>query len=269
MATLHVRNVPDLLYEALRANAAVEGRSIGAQTVELLRRALDVRADPRAQVRERFPVGSGQVRFKRDARSAVVSAQDEVRALGHGEVATEHLLLGLLRAHEGPAAWTLEGPPLGITFDRVRERVIELRGRGEGPPQGQIPFTSGAKRALELALREALAMKERHIGAQHVLLGIAGVDDDLGAQVLRDLGADQDTLRAVVLQKLAGLIAPPQLSWRPLEEVEYRAVALAGTADAWTAALNDLAGDGWELVSIVSEGAEPRAVFRRSASEPE
>jgi plasmid stability protein len=269
VATLHVRNVPDLLYEALRANAAVEGRSIGAQTVELLRRVLDVRPDPRSEVRARFPVAAGHMRFQRDARSAVVSAQDEVRALGHGEVATEHLLLGLLRSHEGPAAWALEGHPLAITFDRVRERVIELRGRGDGPPQGPIPFTAGAKRALELALREALAMKQRVIGAQHVLLGIAGVDDDLGAQVLCDLGADEDTLRAVVLQKLAGLIAPPQLSWRPREEVEYRAVALTGTADEWTAALNDLAGDGWELVSIVGEGAEPRAVFRRPASEPE
>ena len=31
MATLHVRNVPDSLYEALRASAEQNGRSIGAQ----------------------------------------------------------------------------------------------------------------------------------------------------------------------------------------------------------------------------------------------
>jgi plasmid stability protein len=271
VATLHVRNVPDLLYEALRANAAVEGRSIGAQTVELLSRALEVRADPRAHVRERFSAASGYMRFRRDARSAIVSAQDEVRALGHGQVATEHLLLGLMRSHEGPAAWTLEGPPLGITFDRARERVIELRGRGEGPPTGAIPFTAGAKQALELALREALAQKLRHIAAHHVLLGIAGVDDDLGAQVLRDLGADPDTLRAVVLQKLAGaqppfFVGPPPDAER---ELEYQAVALTGAAEEWTGTLNGLAAEGWELASIVSEGAEPRAVFRRPVTETE
>ena len=44
MATLHVRNVPDELYEELRASAEREGRSIGAEAIMLLRFALDQRA---------------------------------------------------------------------------------------------------------------------------------------------------------------------------------------------------------------------------------
>ena len=44
MATLHVRNVPDELYEELRASAAREGRSIGAEAISLLQTALGERA---------------------------------------------------------------------------------------------------------------------------------------------------------------------------------------------------------------------------------
>jgi plasmid stability protein len=40
MATLHVRNVPDDIYEALRARAESEGRSINAETIAVLREAL-------------------------------------------------------------------------------------------------------------------------------------------------------------------------------------------------------------------------------------
>jgi antitoxin FitA len=40
MATLHVRNVPDELYEALRARAEREGRSINAETIAVLREVL-------------------------------------------------------------------------------------------------------------------------------------------------------------------------------------------------------------------------------------
>jgi plasmid stability protein len=40
MATLHVRNVPDDVYEALRARAKSEGRSINAAAITILRDAL-------------------------------------------------------------------------------------------------------------------------------------------------------------------------------------------------------------------------------------
>jgi plasmid stability protein len=46
MATLHVRNVPDELYGALRARAEREGRSISAETIAILRRAVVSRLDP-------------------------------------------------------------------------------------------------------------------------------------------------------------------------------------------------------------------------------
>jgi antitoxin FitA len=46
MATLHVRNVPVDVYEALRARAAREGRSMNAEVIAILRRSLTARRDP-------------------------------------------------------------------------------------------------------------------------------------------------------------------------------------------------------------------------------
>jgi plasmid stability protein len=40
MATLHVRNVPDDVYDALRARAKSEGRSMNAAAIAILREAL-------------------------------------------------------------------------------------------------------------------------------------------------------------------------------------------------------------------------------------
>jgi plasmid stability protein len=43
---LHVRNVPPEVYEALRARASREGRSMNAEVIAILRRALASRRDP-------------------------------------------------------------------------------------------------------------------------------------------------------------------------------------------------------------------------------
>jgi plasmid stability protein len=46
MPVLHVRNVPEEVYEALRARAAREGRSMNAEVIAILRRSLTARRDP-------------------------------------------------------------------------------------------------------------------------------------------------------------------------------------------------------------------------------
>jgi plasmid stability protein len=65
MPALHVRNVPDDVYEALRARADREGRSISQETIAILRRALAARRSPddiveelrRLRARTRLPTG--------------------------------------------------------------------------------------------------------------------------------------------------------------------------------------------------------------------
>lgn len=95
-------------------------------------------------------------RFTDRARRVVVLAQEEARLLNHGNVGTEHLLLGLLSEGEGVAAQVLAA--LRISLYSVRHQVEERIGVGASAPQGHVPLTPRAKKALELALREALQL---------------------------------------------------------------------------------------------------------------
>ncbi|MGQ0615769.1 MAG: Clp protease N-terminal domain-containing protein [Acidimicrobiia bacterium] len=81
---------------------------------------------------------------------------------------------------------------LGIDLDSVREvaestfgpgalqhrqerrrRGLRTRARrGPGPVIGHIPFSPRAKKALELALREALRLGHNYIGPEHLALGL-------------------------------------------------------------------------------------------------
>src|SRR5687768_11184092 len=54
MATLYVRDVPDDLYRRLRARAQAEGRSVTAETIVLLRRALGSSAVSQRELLDRI-----------------------------------------------------------------------------------------------------------------------------------------------------------------------------------------------------------------------
>jgi ATP-dependent Clp protease ATP-binding subunit ClpC len=56
---------------------------------------------------------------------------------------------------------------------------------------------------LELALREALALDDRHIGSEHVLLGLVRADDGVAARILRERGVDRAAVRAALTRDAA------------------------------------------------------------------
>jgi len=141
-------------------------------------------------------------RFTDKARQAVVLAQEEARRLGHPEVRTEHLLLGLL-AGDGESAATRTLTGLGIPLDDLRGEVEERIGRGEGAPSGHLQFASQNKKVLELSLREALQLGHNYIGTEHILLGLVREAESGAAQVLAGRGADLDAVRQEVARQLA------------------------------------------------------------------
>ncbi|MCF6522897.1 Clp protease [Streptomyces sp. JJ36] len=201
-------------------------------------------------------------RFTKRARSTVVRAQEEARALRHEGIGTEHLLLAVVREPEEAGAATLAR--LGVTAENCRDAVAALasgpeplgpedaaalrafgidleevrrhtdaafepgaldragddaaasgrrgrwlplgRGRrsrgGEAEPAGHIPFTPRAKKALELALREAVARKDRYIGVEHLVLALLRSDDRVTRGVLARLGIEPAPVREIVLADL-------------------------------------------------------------------
>jgi hypothetical protein len=166
-------------------------------------------------------------RFTDRARRAIVLAQEEARLLDHDHIGTEHILLGLVHEGDGVAARALT--ELGISLEAVRSEVKEIIGQGERPPGGHIPFTSRAKKVLELSLREALGLGHNYIGTEHILLGLIREGQGVAAEVLVKLGADHERVRQQVIRLLSGEAGrvPPEQA--PLGELRIRQqVATAG-----------------------------------------
>jgi ATP-dependent Clp protease ATP-binding subunit ClpA len=143
-------------------------------------------------------------RFTDRAQRVVVLAQEEARMLNHDHLGTEHLLLGLLHEGEGVAAKVLES--LEISPEAVRRETEAMIGRGQQAAPGSIPFTPRAKKALELALREANHLGHDYIGTEHILLGLVREGEGVAARVLAGLGADLNRVRQQVIQLLHGWV---------------------------------------------------------------
>ena len=74
------------------------------------------------------------------AKKVIEYAIEEARNLNHNYVGTEHLLLGLLREHDGVAAQVLMN--LGLKLEEVREEVLNLLGAG-GESEGDAALAGG------------------------------------------------------------------------------------------------------------------------------
>lgn len=143
-------------------------------------------------------------RFTEPARRAVVLAQEDARERRQDRIRTENLLIAVVGTPGTPGCELLReagvdrrvvedglaatGPDhaealatLGIDLDEVRRQAEEAFGPGAldrtraaqgGWRGGHIPFEKPAKKALELALREAIRLGDRHIGTEHLLLGL-------------------------------------------------------------------------------------------------
>src|SRR5688500_2117531 len=82
------------------------------------------------------------------AKKVIEYAIEEARNLNHNYVGTEHLLLGLLREHDGVAAQVLMN--LGLKLEEVREEVLNLLGAGvESEEQPQEQKSSGGGTAAK------------------------------------------------------------------------------------------------------------------------
>ena len=139
-------------------------------------------------------------RFTNPARHTIVLAQEEARRLQHNYIGTEHILLGLLGETDGFAARA--AGRFGLTLAVGREDVLEIIGRGKHEPSGHIPFTPRAKKCLELALREALAIGHDYIGTEHILLGIVREGNGVAAKILEKHAGNLGAVRAAVLDLL-------------------------------------------------------------------
>lgn len=138
-------------------------------------------------------------RFTERAQKVLALAQEEAVRLGHNNIGTEHILLGLIREGEGIAAKALTG--LGLGLEKIQDEVETLIGRGQEQPSS-IAYTPRAKKVIELSMDEARKLGHTYVGTEHILLGLIREGEGVAARVLNNLGISLNKARQQVLQLL-------------------------------------------------------------------
>jgi ATP-dependent Clp protease ATP-binding subunit ClpA len=192
-----------------------EGAGVGATVLKNL--GVDQRK-VRLEVKKLIKIGADIVPMGKRPNSPRVKkviecAIEESRNLNHNYVGTEHLLLGLLREHDGIAAQVLMN--LGLKLEEVREEVLHLLGVGVEPAGRQVRTTSlpalerlqseltpRVKKVIEYAIEESRALNHNYVGTEHLLLGLLREHDGVAAQVLMNLGLNLQEVREEVLNLL-------------------------------------------------------------------
>jgi ATP-dependent Clp protease ATP-binding subunit ClpC len=214
--------------------------------------------------------------FTERVRKVLAMAREEAARLHHEYVGTEHILLGLIREGEGVAATVLQN--LSVELDDIQQKIEETVKKGKaGQTTGpDLPYTSRAKKVLELAMSEARELNHSYVGTEHLLLGLLREEKGIAAQVLTDAGVNLDAARAETLRILG--TDPPQggaqaqsgnapVQAAPKGEKKSKTPAL----DHFCRDLTQLAGEG-QLDPTIGRGKEIQRVMevltRRKKNNP-
>src|SRR6188768_3647240 len=140
--------------------------------------------------------------FTDRVRKVLQMAREEAARLHHEYVGTEHILLGLIREGEGVAAAVLTN--LNVDLEEIQQKIEETVKKGKaGTVTGpDLPYTSRAKKVLELAMTEARELNHSYVGTEHLLLGLLREEKGIAAQVLTDAGVNLEQSRAETLRLL-------------------------------------------------------------------
>jgi ATP-dependent Clp protease ATP-binding subunit ClpC len=140
--------------------------------------------------------------FTERVRKVLAMAREEAARLHHEYVGTEHILLGLIREGEGVAAAVLQN--MSVDLDEIQQKIEETvkKGKAAQTTGPDLPYTSRAKKVLELAMSEARELNHSYVGTEHLLLGLLREEKGIAAQVLTDAGVNLEAARTETLRLL-------------------------------------------------------------------
>ena len=144
-----------------------EGEGVAATALRALNVDLDtLRREVEALVGRGQQPRQGHIPFTPQAKKALELALRESVHLGHDYIGTEHLLLGLVREGDGPAAQVLE--QRGIELSTVRQEVIrQLHGhQGREGRRRRVAWTRSVVEGGEGAALAEISRQLRVLGAR-------------------------------------------------------------------------------------------------------
>ncbi|MFM8394780.1 MAG: ATP-dependent Clp protease ATP-binding subunit [Acidobacteriota bacterium] len=154
-------------------------------------------------------------RYTEKARRVIFFARYEASQFGASQIEAEHILLGLIREDKNLTNRFFHRSQANIDLIRkeIEGRTI-LRDRIT--TNIDLPLSSEAKRVLNYAIEESERLGNRHIGTEHLLLGLMREENSIAAEILYDRGLRlseirQELMRHSNVERAPGRKDTPQL----------------------------------------------------------
>jgi ATP-dependent Clp protease ATP-binding subunit ClpC len=132
-------------------------------------------------------------RYTEHARRIIFFARYEASQFGSPYIETEHLLLGLLREDKALTNRFLGGP---VKTDSIRKQIEDATTiREKVSTSVDLPLSNESKRVLAYAAEESEKLLHKHIGSEHLLLGLLREEKSFAAQLLHERGVRLSAVR--------------------------------------------------------------------------
>ena len=133
-------------------------------------------------------------RYTEKARRVIFFARYEASHFGSPVIDTEHLLLGIMRETTQVTRMLPAGAPEAIRAQidarfEIREKVSN---------NVDLPLSNASKRVLAYGAEEAERLNHRHIGSEHLFLGLLREENSLAAKLLEPFGVKLEQFRTKV-----------------------------------------------------------------------
>jgi ATP-dependent Clp protease ATP-binding subunit ClpC len=152
--------------------------------------------------------GSMFERYTVRAPQVFYFARYEASEVGSTTIETEHLLLGLIREDKGLTIRFLENRSSIESIRKEIEERITVREKISTP--AHFPLSNECNRIRAYAAEEAALLQHRHIGTEHILLGILREETCAAAAILHKrsfhLNAIREVLGRPLMLRRAGVV---------------------------------------------------------------
>ncbi len=184
-------------------------------------------------------------RYTEKARRVIFFARYEASQFGSPCIETEHLLLGLLREDKALANRFLRS---SASVESIRKQVeAHTTLREKVSTSVDLPLSHECKRVLAYGAEEAERLNHKHIGTEHLLLGLLREEKCFAADILHERGLRLSQVREEIARSSSERMA----SNKPKESSLLSEFSRDLTQAAMDGLLDPLIGRDYELERVV------------------
>jgi ATP-dependent Clp protease ATP-binding subunit ClpC len=189
-------------------------------------------------------------RYTEKARRVIFFARYEALQYGSQVISPEHILLGLMREDKTISARFFPFRN-NLSVEAVRREVEErITLRDRIPQSAELHLSPETKKILALAAEESRKLKNRHIGPEHLLLGVLREEKSIAAEILFHYGLRLQDVRDEVARQ-SGFSDLYQVGREKTETPHLQEFTRDLTAEAANGKLDPLIGRDGEIERVI------------------